>query len=383
MQEIRFGFIGCGFMGREFAGAAARWPHLLDLDFRPVVVAACDLNLDARSWFERSVSTLEFAVDDYRRLLERDDIDAVYCAVPHHLHEQLYVDILQSGKHLLGEKPFGIDLEACRRIVAEAKSRPDQHVRCVFEQVFHPGFLQLYRWAREKDFGAIIDVEAGTWHNSDLNPDKPASWKRRAESNGRSGCLNDLGMHALGLPFRLGWRPLNVRALLSNVIPERPDGRGGRVPCDTFDNAILACEVEQDGKRFPMTVSIKRIAPGHTNTVFLHVNGTQFSARYNLANPKELASLSYTPGGAQAWQVEQPACPQAYPSVTPAHLEFSFSDCVLHMFAAYCDELVNGSAMRQPFHCATPREALDQHTLYAAALASQETGETVTVEYEA
>ncbi|WP_261807696.1 Gfo/Idh/MocA family oxidoreductase [Paenibacillus sp. N3.4] len=38
-----------------------------------------------------------------------DEIDAIYCAVPHHLHEQIYIDIIKAGKHLLGEKPFGID----------------------------------------------------------------------------------------------------------------------------------------------------------------------------------------------------------------------------------------------------------------------------------
>jgi predicted dehydrogenase len=51
--EIRFGIIGLGLMGREFASAAARWMHLTNLDARPVIVAACDSNANAFDWFKR------------------------------------------------------------------------------------------------------------------------------------------------------------------------------------------------------------------------------------------------------------------------------------------------------------------------------------------
>ncbi len=49
----------------------------------------------------------------------------------------------------------------------------------------------------------------------------------------------------------------------------------------------------------------------------------------------------------------------------------------MQMWAAFCDELVNGPQMRQPFGCATPEEAHDSHRLFTAALASQRTGQTV------
>lgn len=42
MRAIRFGIIGCGLMGREFASAALRWKHLPDMDVRPEIVAVCD-----------------------------------------------------------------------------------------------------------------------------------------------------------------------------------------------------------------------------------------------------------------------------------------------------------------------------------------------------
>ena len=42
MRKIRFGLIGCGLMGREFASAVARWAHLPEMDARPEIVAICD-----------------------------------------------------------------------------------------------------------------------------------------------------------------------------------------------------------------------------------------------------------------------------------------------------------------------------------------------------
>src|SRR5690606_13893627 len=99
-------------------------------------------------------------------------------------------------------------------------------------------------------------------------------------------------MHVLHLPLRFGWKPLNVRALLSQIIPERPDGYGNLVPCETWDNAVLACEATNDHQRFPLMLSMKRIAPGHANTWFIRIIGTSFSAEYNTKNPKQIASLT-------------------------------------------------------------------------------------------
>ena len=58
---------------------------------------------------------------------------------------------------------------------------------------------------------------------------------------GEIGVMGDLGMHACHFPFRMGWRPNRVYAQLSKVYTERPDGKGGMAPCDTWDNAVLHC----------------------------------------------------------------------------------------------------------------------------------------------
>ena len=376
-RVIRFGVIGCGLMGREFASAAARWLHLRDLDVAPQIVAVCDTNAEAMEWFKRANPAVH-TYTNYLELLGDPDVEAVYCAVPHNLHQQLYIDILRAGKHLLGEKPFGIDREAYRAVALEVEEHPGLLVRCSSEYPFFPGAMQLFRWAKEGRFGRVFEVEAGYWHCSDLNPQKPINWKRRVATCGEYGCMGDLGMHALHLPLRLGWRPANVRALLTKIVRERPGPDGQMVPCETWDNAILACEVRAAGQSFPMTISTKRIAPGHQSSMFLRVMGTDCSAEFTTQQPKQVRYLPYTPGGEQAWRVLDVPFHSAYSTITGDIFEFGFTDAILQMWASFCDELAHGRAgMRQPFHCVTLHEVSACHDLFTAALHSQRTGQTV------
>ncbi len=371
MSDLRFGVIGLGLMGREFASAAARFFALEDIGVRPVITAVCDSNPEALSWFEKNVPSVTTATTDYHELLARDDVDAVYCAVPHHLHEQLYCDIIEAGKHLLGEKPFGIDLEANRRINEAIAAHPDVLVRCSSEFPFYPGAFKIVQAIREGRFGRIIEVEAGFLHSSDLNQDKPINWKRMVAYNGAYGCMGDLGMHVLHVPLRFGWKPENVYAQLSNIVLERPDGKGGTVPCETWDNATIAGDVSADGTTFPILLHTKRIAPGEANTWFLRVSGTETSLEYSTKYPKTLKTLEYR-GGAQAWQHQDLGYESAYPTITGGIFEFGFPDAILQMWAAFCDEVAHGrDGMKQPFTCVTPAEAAQSHEVFTAALESQ------------
>jgi predicted dehydrogenase len=381
-KPIRFGIIGCGLMGREFASAAARWNHLLDLEYAPQIVAVCSRTEASMSWFKDNVPTVRLATTDYRELLADPDIEAVYCAVPHNLHAQMYIDTIHAGKHLLGEKPFGIDRAANQAIQSAARQHPRVFVRCASQFPFFPGAYQIGQWIAEQRFGRILEVNAGFWHSSDLNPHKPINWKRRLATNGAYGCMGDLGMHVVHLPFRAGWMPKNVRALLSKVVTERPGPQGDMVPCETWDNATLACEVETKDQAFPMLLSTKRISPGHANTWFIRVLGTDFSAEFTTQNPKQIRTLPYTPGREQAWHVMDVPYQSAYATITGRIFEFGFSDAILQMWAAFCDELTHGPEIKQPFYCATIDETAASHQLFTAALESQRSGQTIWLDGE-
>lgn len=381
MQTFRLGLIGTGLMSREIASAVARWCHLEDPGVRPVLTALGGRTLPpARvAWFRDHFPTLRLVTADPRELAASPDVDVVYCAVPHDRHEELYTAVLRAGKHLLGEKPFGIDLAANTAILAAARERPGLLVRCSSEFPFFPAVQRILGLAEAGAFGRIIEVNTGFLHSSDLDPAKPLNWKRTRAANGDYGVLGDLGMHVCHVPFRLGWKPRNVRAILSDIIPERPDGRGGVAPCDTWDNATLLCEAEApDGTRFPWTLRTQRIAPGHKNTWYVEIAGTRGAARFSTRNPKRLELLQYA-GGEQVWQRIDTGHATAHRTLTGEIFEFGFPDAMLQMTAAYFHELAHGRPLRPAAGCVTPEETALSHRLFTAALRSHARGTTEVV----
>ncbi|HOX57357.1 MAG TPA: Gfo/Idh/MocA family oxidoreductase [Candidatus Paceibacterota bacterium] len=382
MKTIRFGIIGCGLMGREFASAAARWCHLLEAEARPEIVAACDPHAAALGWFREHVPTLAQTTDDYRELLANPAVEAVYVAVPHHLHRDIYCAAVQAGKHFMGEKPFGIDRAANDAILAAIRRQPQLLVRCSSESPFFPALQRVCDLIEQNAFGRIIEANTGFLHSSDLDPNKPINWKRMVEFNGEYGVLGDLGMHALHVPLRAGWRPRNVRAVLSKIVTQRPDAKGNLVPCLTWDNGLLLMETVDplSGAPFPWTVKLQRIAPGHKNTWYAEVLGTRASARWSSTNPRLLEVMRYTPGGEQVWEQVQTGYEAAFRSVTGSIFEFGFSDSILQMWAAFLYELVHGQPLKKFAGCVTPEETAMSHRLFTAALESQRGGTTVSVE---
>ncbi len=382
MRTVRFGIIGCGLMGREFASAVMRWPHLPEMDVRPEITAICDVNMNPQmeSWYKEGLGTVTQAVTDYKELIANPDVDAVYCAVPHNLHEQFYIDIIRAGKHLMGEKPFGIDKKANDAIMKVIGEHPDVFVRCSSEFPFAPAMQRLCRLIDEGFFGKIIEVESGFLHSSDMDTNKPINWKRKVEYNGEYGCMGDLGMHPTHVPFRAGWVPKNVRTILSDLVPERPDGKGGcAVPCATWDNASMFCEAEApNGDIFPMMIKTQRIAPGEKDTWYLTVKGMKGSAKFTTKNINHIEIMEYT-GGEQAWQHIDMGHETAFKSITGGIFEFGFSDAILQMWAAYVYELHHGKPLSKFAGCVTPEEAALSHRLFTASLESHKNKTTVEV----
>jgi len=370
-------------MGREFASAAARWLHLPEMAVRPKIVAICNRTLGTPKvdWFRDNIPTVRQVTSDYRELLRNPDVEAVYIAVPHHLHEEFYIAAVEAGKHLLGEKPFGIDLAANTAILRAVEKHRECFVRCASQWVFFPAAQRIGRMIEARAFGRIIEVHAGFLHSSDLDPNKPINWKRMLEFNGGYGVLGDLGPHACVIPLRAGWVPRNVRAVLSNLVPQRPDGKRGMVPCETWDNASLLCEAEDpaSGSVFPFHLRTHRIAPGERNNWYIEVYGTQASARFSLNRANTLELLGYTPGGEQAWRRIDVGHEVTYASISPATFQFGVSDAILQMWAAFLHELDTGRTSGRFAGCVTPQESGQWHRLFTAALESQATGETVRV----
>jgi predicted dehydrogenase len=363
--RVRVGIVGGGLMGRELAATIGRWAALEDHPVRPELVAVCDTNPAALSWFDR-VDSVRLRTSDYADLLADDGIEVLYLAVPHHLHEALYLDAIRAGKDFLAEKPFGINLEAATRIVEALRAIPDIFVRCSSEMPFFPGAQLAIETIGSGALGEVIGVESDFLHSSDLDRHKPINWKRQARYCGEIGVMGDLGMHVAHVPLRLGWRPATVFAQLQNIVTERPGPNGGTVPCDTIDNATLHCNAG-----FPLTLRTHRIAPGHLNTWRITALGMDGGVAFSTADPKAVQRFTVR-DGRQVWERQEVGSQSVFSTITGGIFEFGFADAVLQMWAAFLAE--RAGALEGRFGCATPEEALDGHRVFAAALRSGETG---------
>jgi len=380
MRVVKFGIIGCGLMGREFASAAARWCHLSDMDVKPEIVAVCDTSEKILKWYTDNFASIKQVTNNYKQLLANKDVEAVYIAVPHNLHAELYCAAIEAGKHLLGEKPFGIDRAANDKISECIKTHPDVFVRCSSESPFFPAMQKIGKMIENNVFGQILEVNSGFLHSSDLDFNKPINWKRMLKFNGEYGCMGDLGMHACHMPFRAGWIPKNVRAILSDIVKKRPDGKGSMAPCETWDNATLFCLAEDINtkQQFPMTIKTQRIAPGNKNTWYLEILGTKTSVRWSSKQINTLEILEYT-DGEQAWQVIDMGHEMTFKSITGGIFQAGFSDSILQMWAAFLYELHHGKPISGFAGCVTADEAALSHKLFTAALESQSKNAVVSV----
>jgi len=364
--RVKVGIIGGGLMGKELVAATRRWDALVDHPVRPDVIAVADPSSDVQSWFKNA--NIPHIYSDYKELLANPEIDVVYIAVPHNLHEEIYLAAIGAGKDFLGEKPFGIDLGASERIVTAVKASKS-FVRVSSEMPFYPGAQAAINFVKSGALGEIVEIRSGFLHSSDLDTSKPTNWKRQVRFCGEIGVMGDLGMHVAHVPLRLGLNPKKVYSLLDDIVKTRKDNKGNEIPCDTFDNAVLAIKgaTSTDAREFPMIWEMKRIAPGESNTWFFSAMGMKGGVHFSTRTPATYNRFSYS-NGEQIWSEVQPGHKTNWPVITGGIFEFGFPDSLLQMWAAYFAE--RAGKLGDKFGCATVDEVLMSHKVFAAAMQS-------------
>lgn len=363
-------------MGKELASALGRWFALNDFPVKAELKAVCDLDLNALQWYEK-VPSVELYTTNYKELLALPNLSVVYVALPHHLHEKYYIEVLEAGKDLIAEKPFGIDYESATEI-AETAEKLDRFVRCSSEMPFLPGAQRVISEIQSGRMGKIMDIKAGFCHSSDMDPLKPINWKRKSEYCGEIGVMGDLGMHVFHIPLRMGWLPKRVFAQLQKIITQRPDGKGGWSECDTWNNATLTTSVDIEGDEIPMILEMKRLAPGETNSWYIEIYGTEGGVKFNTKDTKAL--WIFNKGKEQSWQRIDLGSQVAFPTITGAIFEAGFSDCFMQMLAAYFME--REGLLENRFGCVTPQEAVMSHKIFQSALLSNNTKSVVEIAYD-
>ena len=216
---------------------------------------------------------------DYRRLLERKDIEAVLIATPLWLHDRMTIDALQAGKHVLCEKTMAHSIDGCRLMI-EAAASARRNLQVGHQRAYNPLYHEAKQLIDEGVIGDIYHIRAN-WHRNN-------TWRRAVpESNFDPGPWDYPDLEHLrnwrlywkysqGLMAELGSHQIQVLNWFTDRQPTAVFGTGGierhRDGREVFDHVYLIYEYP-DGLTVTYS-SIQSNAFEHYYEEFMGTEGT-------------------------------------------------------------------------------------------------------------
>jgi predicted dehydrogenase len=133
------------------------------------------------------------AYGSYEKLLADPEVDAVYIPLPNHLHVPWSVKALEAGKHVLCEKPIGLNAAEAEELSAASRLAPGLKVMEAFMYRQHPQWQRARQLVREGEIGELRTVGSFfAYYNVD-----PNNIRNRADLGG--GALMDIGCYCISL----------------------------------------------------------------------------------------------------------------------------------------------------------------------------------------
>jgi predicted dehydrogenase len=283
-RVLGVGMVGYAFMGRAHSQAWRTVGHVFDLPLTPRMAAICGRDPAAVA---AAAGRLGWPATetDWKRLIERDDVDLVDVCTPGSSHAEIAIAALEAGKHVLCEKPLANTVEEARAMAAAAARAAAGGVRAMtgfnFRRV--PAVALARELVAAGRLGAIRHVRGAYLGSHLLDPEIPMMWRLQAEHAG-SGALGDLGAHAVDLAeYLAGDRIAGVSGLTETFVRERPlaDGSGARGPV-TVDDAALFIARFAGGALGSFEAT--RFATGHTEGLRVELNGELGSIVWDLGD---------------------------------------------------------------------------------------------------
>jgi predicted dehydrogenase len=214
MDRIRVGLIGTGF------GRHVQMPGFLAVpEFE--VVGICS---ETKAHAEAAARTFGVAdaTDDYRALVERDDVDVVSIATPPHLHCSMTLAALDAGKHVLCEKPMALNVAEARAMLDAARSA--QRIHAIDHlQRYMPAHQQFRKLVQEGFIGRLRYLVVNVNTGLGLEPTMPwyfHSWRSEKPKGG--GMLSGVLSHYIDLVRWCFGEIENVRGHTATLIDQKP-----------------------------------------------------------------------------------------------------------------------------------------------------------------
>lgn len=288
IHSLRAGVIGTGFIGPVHVEALRR--------LGVTVTAICDVaDLGAKAAARLAIPQ-SFA--DYRALLACPDVDVVHITTPNRFHAEMSLAALREGKHVICEKPLGMNTRETTRIVKAARSAG--RVFAVNYNVrFYPAVLALRRLVERGELGDIIHVN-GSYMQDWLFKDTDYNWRLLPQEGGKLRAVADIGTHWMDtVSFILGAGIQSVLADLAtwHKTRKRPLGevqtfakadakmKYATYPVQTDDFASVLLRFA-NGARGNLGVS--QVAAGRKNCIRIEIYGSKKSAWWCSEEPEML-----------------------------------------------------------------------------------------------
>ncbi|MER3417312.1 MAG: oxidoreductase [Gemmataceae bacterium] len=376
LTPVNVGMIGYGFMGRAHSNAYHKVNHFFDVKFRPVLKAACARSQDkirafADRWGYESVET------DWRRLIERKDIDVVDICVPNNLHAEIAIAAAQAGKMILCEKPLAMNTaEGQKMVEAVEKAGVANMVWYNYRRV--PAVTLAKQLIDEGRLGRIFHYRAKFLQDWTINPDLPqggtALWRLDLHAAG-SGVTGDLLAHCIDTALWLNGPIQQVCAMTETFVKERKHTLTGRLEPVGIDDACAFLARCANGSL--ATFESTRYARGHKALYTFEINGEHASLFWDLHDQHRLQYFDHRDQSiVRGWRnihVSDSEHPYHKHWWVPG-LQIGYEHTFVHQVADFLSALEKGEQAEPTF-----RTALETQKVCDAVLESARTGKWVAV----
>ncbi len=287
-KQLNIGLIGYGFMGRAHSNAYNKVNKFFDLEYEPVLEAACarkkdNLKAFADRWGWKSVET------DWRELVERDDIDAIDIVSPNVTHHDIAIAAAEAGKMVLCEKPLAMNgREGLEMTQAIEKAGVPNMVWFNYRRV--PAIALARQLIDEGRVGRVFHYRAKYLQDWTISPDLPQGgptlWRLDADVAG-SGVTGDLLAHSIDTAIWLIGSVDKVSAMTETFIKERPlqDKPEVRKPVKIDDACAFLARFKNGALA---TFESTRYARGRKNQNTFEVNGELGAVYFDLEDAHQL-----------------------------------------------------------------------------------------------
>src|SRR5262245_45783420 len=237
-KPLNIGLVGYGFMGRTHSNAYKRVNDFFDVEYRPVLKAVCARSADnvrafAEKWGYESVET------DWRKLIDRKDIDAIDICTPNNTHAAIALAAAQAGKMILCEKPLAMNgAEGAKMVEAVEKAKVPNMVWYNYRRI--PAVTLAKQLIDEGKLGRIFHYRAKFLQDWTISADLPQGgaglWRLDVAAAG-SGVTGDLLAHCIDTALWLNGGIATVNAMTETFIKERKHNLTGKVEKVGIDDA--------------------------------------------------------------------------------------------------------------------------------------------------